>query len=550
MEPPIDEQNIPEVPLPSADVVNGDASPDLAEATRAEPLHLEEEKQLPPLLQKLADKVGKIDDSRIVSTPEYLNGEVPRLFSNLQYKTFQHPNGTEVVTVMAAKHSDSSFVSSSALLCGTALGCGLLTLPTAIGSGAGYLPTIFGSLVAWAYMTISALLTSELLINRVGETGRVRNVGLLELYTSYLGDVGGKLAGLGFLVVSYLVMGFYLAEGGCQLTKLLDMAHVGLPGGGILDNHEFVARGLFGAGLGTFLLTASRFKTTQKAVSHFFVPATLLAFVVAMAVGLPTADFGSLVALKNQHPEAVLSTFPLLFMSWTYHGVVPRVVYDLEGDKDKITKAIVGGSTTALLIYLSWIAMILGNSLDGPVLGAGLSLAEPSLNTLRLNPTLQTPVTVVSELAVITSLIGVILGFVNEINDAIWTTPSKAYGPKENNKWKVALLTITPAAFISAALAYFHLDADVNNYGVIDYTGIFGASVLFLILPALMAWEMRYGEEDPPRPLTVRPMVPLGKIPLGSLYKAAGTLIVEQGLEKLGVFGFVKERLVDAGLFV
>ena len=44
-------------------------------------------------------------------------------------------------------------------------------------------------------------------------------------------------------------------------------------------------------------------------------------------------------------------------------------------------------------------------------------------------------------------------------------------------------------------------------------------------------------------PLTVRPMVPLGKVTLGSLYKATGTLILEQGLENLGVFEFVKEHL-------
>ncbi len=37
-------------------------------------------------------------------------------------------------------------------------------------------------------------------------------------------------------------------------------------------------------------------------------------------------------------------------------------------------------------------------------------------------------------------------------------------------------------------------------------------------------------------------MVPLGKIPRGSLYKAAGTLIVEKGLDKLGLFKFVMEH--------
>ena len=549
------------------------------------------------LLQKISDKVGKIDETRIISTPEYLNGDVPKLFSNLHYKTQINENGTEIITV-ATQSNAANVISSSALLCGTALGCGLLNLPIAI-SSAGYLPSTIATLVAWGYMTISALLTSELLINRYGETGKVRNVGLLELYNSYLGEVGGKLAGIGFLIVSYLVLGVYLSEGGDQLMRLLEMSS-SVGGSSILSdsteaivgskvplcpifiNDSFLARTVFVATMGTFLSTAEIFNTVQKSMTHIFVPLTLVAFMGALVVGLPTADFGALLASENQHPEVVLNAFPLLFMSWTYHGVVPRVVYDLEGDKDKITKAIVLGSTTALVVYLTWNAMILGNALDGTpnassaaalmgtiqesstvVLGDILSVAghgvpsaiesaaavaeksAVSLDTLRFKPLLQSSITIVSELAVITSLIGVILGFVNEFNDAIgWEDTSKPYGPREDNKkWKVALLTLFPPAIVSICLGYYSDQYDINNYQIIDYTGIFGSSVLFLILPALMAWQNRYGTDEPPRPLTVRPMVPLGKISLSSLYKAAGTLIVEQGLEKIGVFAFVKDHL-------
>jgi len=375
-----------------------------------------------------------------------------------------------------------------------------------------------------------------------------------------------------------------------------------------MDN-QFLARALFATLMGTFLSAAAKFNTVQKAMTNVLFPLTLLAFVAAIFVGLPTADLGALVASQNQHPEVVLNAFPLLFMGWTYHGVVPRVVYDLEGDKDKITRAIVVGSTLALVVYLTWNAVILGNVLGGNAGGGGAAdaivgavgrvttmgmgdvgavaskvvgtLEESSakvlgdmlgpgdvaadvaaatttvecLDTLHFAPLLQSSVAIVSELAVVTSLIGVVLGFVNEFNDAVFdrsqsssssssSSPSSKlmYGPKEDNKWKVALLTLLPPAFVSIALGYYSDSIEVNNYQIIDYTGIFGSSVLFLILPALMAWQNRYAEEDPPRPLTVRPMVPLGKIPLGSLYKAAGTLIVEQGLEKLGVFEFVKEQ--------
>ena len=182
-------------------------------------------------------------------------------------------------------------------------------------------------------------------------------------------------------------------------------------------------------------------------------------------------------------------------------------------------------------------------------IAATFNNAARVLDTTRFKPQLQSSIAIVSELAVVTSLIGVVLGFVNESNDAVGRIPSSSSSKssKTNDdemKWKVALLTLLPPAIVSVALGYFSDGNDVNNYQIIDYTGIFGSSILFLILPALMAWQNRYGEgDDPPRPLTVRPMVPLGKIPLGSLYKAAGTLIVEQGLDKLGVFEFVKEHI-------
>ena len=39
-------------------------------------------------------------------------------------------------------------------------------------------------------------------------------------------------------------------------------------------------------------------------------------------------------------------------------------------------------------------------------------------------------------------------------------------------------------------------------------------------------------------------IVPFGKLSLGSMWKAAGTLIVEQGAERLGVFDWVAENLL------
>ena len=51
-----------------------------------------------------------------------------------------------------------------------------------------------------------------------GGTGKAENVGLLQLYGSYLGDTGGKVTGVGLLVDSYLVMVVIWARGAISLS--------------------------------------------------------------------------------------------------------------------------------------------------------------------------------------------------------------------------------------------------------------------------------------------------------------------------------------------
>ena len=80
---------------------------------------------------------------------------------------------------------------------------GILFLPSAV-LNVGYMSAIPASLVAYGYMTVSSLLTAELLLNRCGETGRVRNVGLLELYNEYVGEKMGRWLGSALLPFAML----------------------------------------------------------------------------------------------------------------------------------------------------------------------------------------------------------------------------------------------------------------------------------------------------------------------------------------------------------
>ena len=235
----------------------------------------------------------------------------------------------------------------------------------------------------------------------------------------------------------------------------------------------------------------------------------------------------------NQHPDLLADAFPILFLSLVYQNVVPTVVTQLEGDRNKITQAIIAGVAIPLTMFVAWNAVIIGNI-----------LAIPNIDLANVDPigllqsegvggeALSTLVSVFSELAVVTSLIGFVYGIIDALTDLAKLPTS---GP-DYDKWKPLLFT--GALLPPMALALGNPDI---FYSALDYGGAFGVSTLFLVLPPVMAWKERYGEEA--NPLTVKPMVPFGKIPLGSCWKAAATLIVEQGADKLGIIDFVAEKL-------
>ena len=66
--------------------------------------------------------------------------------------------------------------------------------------------------------------------------------------------------------------------------------------------------------------------------------------------------------------------FPVIFLAFVYQNVVPVIVKDLEGDRSKIIKAVIAGTTVPLVMFLAWNAVILGNVAAA---GGDVSLVDP-----------------------------------------------------------------------------------------------------------------------------------------------------------------------------
>jgi tyrosine-specific transport protein len=465
------------------------------------------------LWSQLNEKIGTIDESRITFA-EYDNGDVPRMFSALQY------NRNERDGQLRASHMAGSVGGAAALVAGTTIGAGVLAVPAAT-AAAGFLPSSAAMLVAWFYMTMSGLLIAELTLNRMGGTGRP-GLGLLDLYNNSLGRTWGAVGSAAYMFLHYAVMVAYVAQGGANLAQVLPWDSV--PDG--------VGPAAFVSVCAVALFNANR--DVVEKVNNGLVVGVAATFLAIVAVGAQTADFGALVNISNQHPEHVVDCFPILFLSLVFQNVVPTVVDQLEGDRSKITKAIIAGTTAPLLLFLAWNAVVLGN-----VAGTGvdLSVVDPvALLQSGGGAGLLGPlVTGFSTLAVVTSLIGFTYGLRDGWADLLKLDTKSADFEAKSKLPLFALIFGPPLALACANPDIF--------YDALEYGGAFGVSTLFLILPPLMVWKERYGDDQ--TPLATKPMVPFGKLPLGSMWKAAGTLILEQGAEKLGVFAFLQEHVLS-----
>jgi tyrosine-specific transport protein len=267
----------------------------------------------------------------------------------------------------------------------------------------------------------------------------------------------------------------------------------------------------------------------------------MTSFLGLVCVGAPTVNVAELINPIHQHPENVISGFPIMVLSLVYQNIVPTIVTQLECDRRKITQAIVGGTLLPLIMFLLWNGVILGNMYNSNDINEMINpismLQSAAANSGNMG-LLSNLVGIFSELAIVTSLIGFVYGLISAWTDVLKLPTS---GMQYEQQWKPILfgaVFIPPLAIVAASNG----NPDIFIQAL-DYGGAFGVSTLFLLLPPFMVWKSRYTDTEKSN-LATLPLMPGGKLALGSLWKASGTLIIEQGLDKLGVLSWFHDNFL------
>ncbi|CBJ30166.1 Tyrosine Transport protein [Ectocarpus siliculosus] len=433
-----------------------------------------------------------------------------RLFSTL-----------EPCDVSGFKRKPTNLLSAASLIAGTAVGAGILALPAAT-LQAGLLPSAVGLVMMWAYMVGTALLIAEVNVNVICSQG-TPGVGLIALAEQALGKGGARFTGLVYVFIHYSLLVAYMAQGGELLAESFNSVFA-TAGSGIAALPEWASPVAFCLALGGLVL----FFTEEfvASVNSVLVGVVLLSFFGLVGVGSGGVQMNY---LAEQDWSKLPSTVPVLFIAMVFHNVIPVVTTQLEGDVDKIRKAVIGVSLAPLLMFIAWNGVILGSvSKDAGLVAEAAGGVFDPLQALRANAgsaegagALIGPlISIFSEVAIITSFIGFIVGLLDFFTDVLKIPPGDT--SKELPLYGAILL---PPLGVAVT------DPDIF-FAALDTAGTFGISLLCGVLPAAMAWRQRYSGDST---IATLPLVPGGKATLAGIAGFAGVVIFQKLLEMAGL---------------
>jgi tyrosine-specific transport protein len=414
---------------------------------------------------------------------------------------------------------NNELLAAVGLVGGTTVGAGILALPT-FASVSGFLPSTLGLIAAWAYMCSTGVLVAEVAANshRATRTGgnaeAAEGSGYLANVQRTLGGQGGDgfiaIITLAYLFVHYALIVAYTSEGGRLLVEILGSA------ASIPEVTHIPGATLAGSVGYTSLICGLLFFGSEAAVDTAnvaFCGALLVTFLTLVSIGLPYTSVEN--ALSYQNYPGVLACVPIFLLALVFQNICPTVARKLDFDPNRTRLAIVGGSAVPLVMFLLWDYVCMGMQASGRVASAApgvdpvLSLFDSVKGQMTLPVDLNIVVAGFSLLAITTSFIGFVFALVEFWSDAAKKQASSAEQvddmrsaspnglPESASRSRRNALspdgdanaTLGPLALtIIPGFVVGQLNPDLF-LNALDLAGAFGISVLFGIVPPLMALQ-------------------------------------------------------------
>jgi len=346
------------------------------------------------------------------------------------------------------------------MIAGCCIGAGMLGVPV-LCSVAGYIPSAVMFFLCWLFMMTTGLLLLEVNLWFPEE------VSISSMVDSTLGKFGRRLSVFLFGYLFYSVMIAYVAGCGSLLSGIADDVGLMIP--------KWVGSFLFTA------LFACLIYYGTGAVDWFnrvLMAGLILSYCFLVILGIPHIEPKNLLF---RHWPGMIVALPVMIISFGYHNMIPSLTTYLDHARGKLVTIILVGSFVPLVIYLIWGALILGivpQDQFKSIIDSGEFATQALKNAVNL-----TSIVLFAEhfafFAIVSSFITVALSFMDFLADGL-KIKKNAWG-----KFILCLLTLLPPFVCAMLYPGIFLVA-------LSYAAVFGALILFGIMPALMVWKGRY----------------------------------------------------------
>jgi len=350
------------------------------------------------------------------------------------------------------------------LVAGSCIGAGMLALPVLTGL-AGFVPSVFLFIIAWAFMTFTALLIVEA---NGWFLGRINYVSMVE---KTLGKTGRFLTLILYLFLFYALLAGYIGVSGSIVSSLFQKVfNFTIP--------YSIASIFFVIVFGVFVFLGTR---KVDFLNRVLMAGLLIAYLGMIILGIGNIQTKLLSHINIGYSFVSLS---VLVTSFGFHNMIPSLTAYMKGDLKKMRITVIGGSLIALCIYFLWNILIIGSiPFDG-----SFGLLYSYENGVEASVVLQKNLGVnwltvfansFAFFAIITSFLAQTLSLMHFIADGL-----KVQLHNKTNWW-LCLLTLAPPTIFSVFFPGIF-------YKALGFAGGICAVILFGIFPAIMIWIGRF----------------------------------------------------------
>lgn len=364
---------------------------------------------------------------------------------------------------------NKSIVGAMFLIAGCCIGAGMLALPILSGM-AGYIPSINLTILAWFFMTFTALLLLE--ANGWFST----QVNIVSIVEKALGVRGKAISWFLYLFLFYSLLVAYISVSGAIFSLFLENFFS-------LKISAHILASIFVAIFGFIVYLGTR---KVDITNRIFMMGLIIVYLGMIFLGL-----------FRIHPEYLMhsnSTYfflplPVLIISFGFHNMIPSLTAYFQGDLKKMRLSIILGSLLSLGIYILWQTVVIGIVPYGGENGIEQAFMQKQEATQSLQFYLKTSLIgifaqVFSFFAIITSFLAQSLALMHFIADGM-----KVGVNKKNKIWLICATLVPPSLF---ALTYPEV-----FFKALNFAGGFCAVILFGIFPAILVWIGRYVKKYP-----------------------------------------------------